>query len=108
MDICVAPEPSDPYNDRSTAAKVMEYMALGKPVVSFNLPEHRFTAQDAAIYANPGDNLDLAKKIVALIDDPEKREMMSGTGMGRIEMELAWHYQAEKLITVYERLTRKA
>ena len=104
MDICIAPEPSDPYNDRSTAAKVMEYMALGKPVVAFDLPEHRYTAQDAAVYAHPNDEADMARKIAWLMDDPQRRLIMGQTGRHRIESELAWEHQAEYLLQVYESL----
>ena len=40
-------------NDISTMIKIMEYMALGKPIVQFDLREGRFSAQDAAVYADP-------------------------------------------------------
>jgi glycosyltransferase involved in cell wall biosynthesis len=104
MDVCVAPEPSDPYNNCSTAAKVMEYMAMGKPVVSSDLPEHRFTARDAAIYAMPGDEQDLANKIAELIDNPKQRITMGKTGQARVQTELAWPHQAKKLIEAYQKL----
>jgi len=104
MDICVAPEPSDPYNSRSTAAKVMEYMAMGKPIVSSDLLEHHFTARDAASYATPGDAKDFATKIVELIDDPERRIAMGKAGQTRIETDLAWLYQAKYLLQVYDML----
>ena len=104
MDICVAPEPSDDYNDRSTAAKVMEYMAMGKPIVSFDLPEHRFSAQDAAIYAKPGDEMDFARKIAELMDDPIRRDAMSRAGRRRINEELAWHHQEKHLLDAYQKL----
>ena len=102
MDICVAPEPSDPYNDRSTAAKLMEYMALGKPIVAFDLQEHRFTAQMAAVYARPNDELDYAKQIALLMDDPIRRKKMGQEGRARIEIELSWQCQAKALLQTYE------
>ena len=105
MDICVAPEPSDPYNDRSTAVKVMEYMAAGRPVVSFDLPEHRITAGEAALYAKPGDHCELAQKICQLMDDGERREHLGGLGRRRIESELGWSHQAAKLVELYAGLT---
>ncbi len=105
MDVCVAPEPSDSYNDRSTAAKVMEYMALGRPIVSSDLPEHRFTAQEAAIYATPGDGMDLARKISYLIDEPQMRDAMRRAGIRRVEMELAWPHQAKNLLAMYKSLS---
>lgn len=107
-DICVSPEPSSEYNDRSTAIKVMEYMALGKPVVAFDLPEHRFTAQEAAAYARPNDKLDFARQIAALLDDPERREEMGSRGQERVENSLAWPHQGEMLLAAYESLSSKA
>ena len=104
-DICVDPDPSNPFNDRSTMVKMMEYMALGKPVVAFDLPEHRVTAQDTALYARPNDELDFARQIVVLMDDPERRKRMGQRGRERIETELAWSYQEEHLLEVYEVLS---
>jgi glycosyltransferase involved in cell wall biosynthesis len=104
MDICLAPEPSNPYNDRSTAAKIMEYMALGKPIVAFDLPEHRISAQDAALYARPNDEMDFARKIALLMDNPQLCEEMGRKGKKRIEAELSWAHQAERLVRAYEAL----
>lgn len=101
-DVCVAPEPSDPYNDRSTAIKVMEYMSFGKPIVSFDLPEHRFSAQDAALYAKPNDELDFARKIAVLMDDPDQRQRLGQIGRQRIEEVLAWRFQAKHLLEAYK------
>jgi len=105
IDICVAPEPSNSYNDRSTTIKMMEYMALGKPIVAFDLPEHRASAQDAAVYARPNDELDFARQIAALMDDPERRQKMGQIGKDRVETELAWPYQEKHLLEVYEALS---
>jgi glycosyltransferase involved in cell wall biosynthesis len=104
-DICVAPEPSNPYNDRSTAIKVMEYMASCKPIVSFDLPEHRFSAQEAALYAQPNDELDYARKIATLMDDPEQRRHLGEVGRRRIETGLAWTFQERHLLEAYELIT---
>jgi len=103
-DICVAPEPSSPYNDRSTAIKIMEYMALGRPIVCFDLPENRVTAQDAAAYARPNDELDFAQRIATLMDNPKRRKEMGKIGRERIETELAWSHQEKHLLRAYEAL----
>ncbi len=103
-DICAAPEPSNEYNDRSTMIKMMEYMAVGKPIVSFDLPEHRVSAGGAARYAQPNDELEYARQIAALMDDPVQRKEMGRIGKERIEMELAWSYQEERLLAVYREL----
>ena len=104
MDICIAPEPSDPYNDRSTAAKVMEYMTFGKPIVSFALPEHRFTAENAAIYAAPNHPEDLARKIAYLMDHPEERESIGRYGYERLRSVFSWERQEKALLAAYQKL----
>jgi glycosyltransferase involved in cell wall biosynthesis len=103
-DICLDPDPSNPFNDRCTMIKMMEYMALGKAIVAFDLPEHRVTAQDAAVYAKPNDELDFARKIAALMDDPERRQAMGLLGRQRVEAELAWPHQETRLLEAYQAL----
>jgi len=83
----------------------MECMALGKPIVAFDLPEHRVTAQDAAVYARPNDELDFAQQIASLMDDPERRKRMGEIGRERVETELAWLYQEKHLLEAYEALS---
>ena len=103
-DICVAPEPSNPYNDRCTVVKLMEYMALEKPVVAFDLPEHHVTVGDGALYARPNEDSDFAQKITLLMDDPELRMNMGRIGRDRIKNELAWSHQEKFLLKAYETL----
>ena len=100
-DICVAPEPATPYNDCSTAVKLMEYMSLAKPIVAFDLTEHRFTAQDAAVFVKPNDELEFARAIAGLMDDPARRKKMGLLGRQRMETVLAWKYSIPKLLQVY-------
>lgn len=103
-DICVAPEPSALYNDLSTAVKLMEYMSLGKPIVAFDLTEHRYTAQGAAVYVKPNDEMEFAQRISELMDDPERRRAIGQLGRERIETELAWDYSVPRLLAAYHAL----
>lgn len=104
IDIGVDPDPSNGFNEQCTMIKLMEYMALGKPIVAFDLPEHRVTAGEAALYARPNEELDLARKLLVLMDDPERRRRMGEIGRDRVERELAWPYQAEHLLDAYRSL----
>lgn len=104
-DIGVAPEPSDPLNDRSTIIKIMEYMTLGKPVVAFDLPEHRVTADGACLFAQPNDALDFAAKIAELMDNPDLQKRLGQIGSERIKNELAWSHQEKYLLEAYKALT---
>ena len=100
-DVCVNPDVANDMNDKSTMNKIMEYMALGKPIVQFDLTEGRFSAQQASLYARRNDPDDLATKIVQLIDDPERRAAMGAYGRRRVENELEWRYEVPKLLAAY-------
>ena len=104
-DICVNPDRANDMNDRSTMNKVMEYMALAKPVVQFDLTEGRVSAGDASWYARPNDVADLAQKIVALLGDENQRKHMGAIGRERVEQVLAWQHEAPRLLAAYEHMT---
>lgn len=103
-DICLDPNPSNPLNDSSTWIKVMEYMALAKPIVSFDLKETRYSAQKAAVYVPPNYEKAYAKAIVELMDDPERRAKMGEFGQKRIKEKLAWKHVSKNLLIAYESL----
>lgn len=103
-DVCVNPDEVNEMNDKSTMNKIMEYMALGKPIVQFDVTEERYTAQQASLYARPNDAVDFAERIVELLDDPERRRCMGEFGRRRVESELAWRYEAPNLIAAYQSL----
>jgi glycosyltransferase involved in cell wall biosynthesis len=107
-DICVNPDRANDMNDRSTMNKVMEYMALGKPLVQFDLTEGRVSAGDASWYARPNDVADLAQKMVALLADKQQRARMSALGRDRVEHVLSWQHEAPRLLAAYEQLLKPA
>jgi glycosyltransferase involved in cell wall biosynthesis len=101
-DVCANPDVANEMNDKSTMNKIMEYMALGKPIVQFDLTEGRFSASEASLYAEKNDAEDMARKIVELLDDPERRKIMGDFGRNRVENELEWKYEVPKLLAAYE------
>ncbi len=101
-DICLNPDRANAMNDKSTMNKILEYMALGKPIVQFDLTEGRYSAQDASLYARPNDIEDFAHRICELVDDAPRRTIMGEAGRKRVEGELAWHHQVPKLLAAYE------
>jgi glycosyltransferase involved in cell wall biosynthesis len=103
-DICVDPDPANAYNDRSTMIKMMEYMALEKPIVAFDLPEHRVTAQQAAAYITPNDERAFAAALAELMDDAARRKAMGAFGRHRIETKLAWQYSVPFLLEAYRKI----
>ncbi|HEY2956412.1 MAG TPA: glycosyltransferase family 4 protein [Candidatus Eisenbacteria bacterium] len=103
-DVCVSPDPRNPLNDVSTMNKVLEYMACGRPIVAYDLREHRYSAGDGALYAEPNREEDLADKIAVLLDDPARRRSMGEYNRRRFLERMAWEYSAGELLRAYERL----
>jgi glycosyltransferase involved in cell wall biosynthesis len=99
--VCVQPDPLSPLNDKSTMNKLMEYMALGKPTVAFDLTETRYSAQAAALYVQPNDEVEFARQVSWLLDNPTERERMGEVGRRRVHEGLAWEYSAGELLRAY-------
>ena len=107
-DVCVNPDKPCEMNDISTMIKIMEYMALGKPIVQFSLKEGRFSAREASLYSDNQNQVpDFAAKIVWLIEHPEEREKMGKFGRERVHKELAWEYSVPHLLAAYNRAFSK-
>jgi glycosyltransferase involved in cell wall biosynthesis len=105
-DICIEPCPASPLNNIATMQKIMDYMALSKPTVAYDLPEHHFTAGGAALYAITNDPTDLALQIWRLIEDTNLRNQLGIIGRQRIEQQFAWAYQRQQFLNVYANLLR--
>ncbi|ESR23063.1 glycosyltransferase family 4 protein [Lutibaculum baratangense] len=102
-DVCVNPDRVNAMNDKSTMNKIIEYMAAGKPIVQFDVTEGRVSAEDASLYARPNDPIDMAEKLLVLIDDPEQRAVMGALGRQRVETALSWEHQIPSLLEAYAR-----
>jgi len=79
-------------------------MALGKPIVQFDLTEGRYSAQEASVYAAKNDPIDFGNKIVELLGDPARRARMGEFGRRRVEHQLEWRHEAPRLLAAYRRL----
>ncbi|HEX7115476.1 MAG TPA: glycosyltransferase family 4 protein [Steroidobacter sp.] len=103
-EVCVNPDVANDMNDKSTMNKIMEYMALGKPIVQYDLTEGRVSAGDASLYAKRNDPIDFAHKILELLDDEERRRRMGERGIERVRTQLSWEHEAPRLLAAYETL----
>ncbi|GAA4514350.1 glycosyltransferase family 4 protein [Nonomuraea ferruginea] len=104
-DVCLSPDPLNPLNDVSTMNKVMEYMAMARPIVSFELREARVSAGEAALYAPANDESEFAKLIARLLDDPSERRRMGEIGRERVTGPLSWTHSKKALLAAYEAAT---
>lgn len=106
-DVCVNPDVPDELNNLLTTNKVMEYMAVQKPVVQFDLKEGRFSAEDASLYAKANDLDDFAAKISFLLNNSEKRNEMGTYGYNRVINELSWEHEKKNLENLYTKVFLK-
>jgi glycosyltransferase involved in cell wall biosynthesis len=103
-DLCVDPVPFSEWSNMSTMNKIIEYMAFGRPIVAFDLLEHRRSAEAAAVYVQPNDDAGLARAIRELLLDVERRHRMSQFARDRFRKVLAWENSEKQLITTYKQL----
>ncbi|RDH78662.1 glycosyltransferase WbuB [Mycolicibacterium moriokaense] len=103
-DVCLSPDPKNPLNDVSTMNKVVEYMAMARPLVSFDLIEARVSAAEAAAYVPANDEVAFAAAVDALLDDPQRRAEMGRIGRKRVEDELSWGTSRDNLLRFYDNL----
>ena len=105
-DVCVNPDEVNAMNDLSTMNKIIEYMALGRPIVQFDVREGRYSARDASLYADrDNDARSFAHAVERVLNDPELARAMGDAGRTRFEEALCWELQAERLTSAYRRLT---
>ncbi|WP_299194602.1 glycosyltransferase family 4 protein [uncultured Erythrobacter sp.] len=102
MDLGVNPDRVNAMNDKSTMNKIMEYMSLKKAMVQFDVTEGKFSAREASLYAKPNDPIDMADKIIELVDDPVRRAAMGKYGRERVVSELNWQHQIDPLLAAYK------
>nr|WP_293837346.1 glycosyltransferase family 4 protein [uncultured Arsenicibacter sp.] len=106
-DVCVNPDKFSDLNNLSTMNKIMEYMALKKPVVQYDLKEGRVSAQEASLYVSHNNVSEFAYRIEWLLDRPEERKRMGEYGYRRVLNELSWEFEQVKLLRFYGRVLNR-
>jgi glycosyltransferase involved in cell wall biosynthesis len=101
MDVGVACDPINAYNDHCTMNKTLEYMAFGRAQVMFATKEGRASAADAAVYVEENSAARLADRIASLLDDEAARVRMGAIGAERIRTELSWARSVDQLLCAY-------
>jgi glycosyltransferase involved in cell wall biosynthesis len=102
---CVAPDPPTPFNNISTMVKVIDYLAIGRPTISFDLDETRLAAGAAARIVSDPTPRGLAEGILSLLRNADERLMRSSACAERVEaLHLDWNYSAGLLRRRYRTL----
>jgi glycosyltransferase involved in cell wall biosynthesis len=103
-DIGLVPSRPEPYLQYSLSTKLLEYAAMGVPIIATELATFRAHFSDEAMrYVRGGDPSALATAIRELVADPEATARL-GAEARRQAAAYAWEVQAERYIGIVERL----
>ena len=107
-DICIAPLGLNDRNVTQGACpiKVLEYMASARPLIASNMPIVRELVREDvdALLFSPSDPEDLARQVLALLNDFELSQRLSASASERALTKFTWHEAQKKLLKVYEKL----
>ena len=102
LDVGVIPDPPNAFNDKLSMNKVFEYMMMGLPFAQFDLTQARSEAGGAGVVVEEHSPAALARAIVELVDDPDRRAAMGRTGMEIAARDFRWETEAARYLAAHE------
>jgi glycosyltransferase involved in cell wall biosynthesis len=109
-DILIAPFDTSSYRILEkygfwwSPVKLFEYMASGKPVVSYDFEEVRNIVRNAGLLAQPADLGQFVECLSQLVDDENLRKKLGKKGRKIAEEEYSWENRAKQTIDVYKKV----
>jgi glycosyltransferase involved in cell wall biosynthesis len=103
-DVAVAPKISAKISATEGSGKLLNYMAMGLPVVAFDTPVNREYLGERGVYVPPGGTVALAEALEALLDDPSKGMALGQQLRGRVTHYYLWPEAGEKILQVYREI----
>ncbi len=77
-DIGVVPKRSERFSDKALSSKLLEFVYMNKPVVvSRTTASERYFDETMVLYFEPENQFDLARGVIYLYENPEKRRELS-------------------------------
>jgi len=88
----------------SYPTKLFEYMALGLPVVTSDIPMYERIVDQAecGVVADPSKPESVAEAIAYLLDHPEEARKMGERGRAAVQAHYSWEREAEHLLAFYQ------
>jgi glycosyltransferase involved in cell wall biosynthesis len=102
-DVAVAPYRDTLINRAKCSAKIIYYMAMGKPIVSSRVGQNLEYLDEgrAGLLSEPGDAQDLAAGIIALLRDPARAAELGRWAGQRIWEHFDWRKQVTQIESAY-------
>ncbi len=106
--VCISPLHRNIQHDVAYANKLFQYMSFGKPVlVSDAIAQKNLIEKtDSGLVHLEKNSHDFAQKVLQLYADPALRDRLGSHGKQFVEEEFCWEKTSEKLIALYENLSK--
>jgi glycosyltransferase involved in cell wall biosynthesis len=107
-DVAAFPYPDDAIHRAKCSARIVDYMAMGTPVVTSAVGQNceYIVDGESGMLARPGDEGDFTGKLERLLHDPDLRETLGRNAQRRIEQKFHWGGQPlQQCLAAYSRVT---
>jgi glycosyltransferase involved in cell wall biosynthesis len=98
-DVAVSPK----LSQTEANGKLLNYAAVGLPIVASDTPINREILGDAGLLTAPGDEQALADGVLQVLSESRVAEELKRRSLGRAR-ELSWRMLGERLVAVYREL----
>jgi glycosyltransferase involved in cell wall biosynthesis len=105
-DICLDPAPGSPFNHGTTMVKISEYLAFGRPTVSYALNETAKTAAGAVSLVPCNDADAFIRRVAELARSEQARVDLHRRATTRAPA-LVWERQAARMVGAYDSVARQ-
>jgi len=102
--LAVCPDMPNEMNQMASMNKITEYLALGLPIVLFDLRENVRTVDECSIIVKEPNPVALAEGMRSLLYNHDLRNTLSERSRQRFVQYLSWDRQEHKFISAYENL----
>jgi glycosyltransferase involved in cell wall biosynthesis len=99
-DVAVEPKMSA----TEAAGKVLDYMAMGLPIVAFDIPVMNEYLGDLGVYAPLGDAEAMADQLAPLLDDPARSRSIGSKLRERAMHNFSWERAGREIEAVYQQV----
>lgn len=103
--VCICPDPPTRFNNVSTMTKVVEYLAMGRPALLFDLQETKSVAGAAGLVVDEPSAAGLGRAMARIAEDRPLLDSLTAAARNRLnELSYSWESSSQRLIEAYSRL----
>ena len=99
-DVAVSPK----ISDTEGSGKLLNYMAMGLPIVAFDTPVSREFLGELGVYAETGSAEALAAAIAWVVDHPAEAQAQAQALRARAQRDYSWDDAGQRIVRVYDQV----